>query len=58
MVLHLTFSMSLCGKYYTLLFQCLSVVSISVIPINRLIGDLTIFTPNIDDQSQFLKTNF
>ena len=30
----------------------------SVVPINRLIGNLTIFTSNFDDQFQFLKTNF
>ena len=29
-----------------------------VVPINRLIGDLAIFTFTFDDQSQFLKTNF
>ena len=33
------------------------VQSISVVPVNWLIKDLTIFTSNFDDQFQFLKTN-
>ena len=28
------------------------------VPLNQLIGDLTILTSNFDDQCQFLKTNF
>ena len=34
------------------------VVIPSVVPIDRLIGDITIFTANVDDQSQFLKAIF
>ena len=38
-------------------FGIISRTFTSVVPINQLIGDLTIFTSNFDDQSQFLKTN-
>ena len=47
--------MSTCTTCCDWIWQC---IMISVVLINRLIGDLTILNSNFDDQSQFLETIF